>query len=49
MTFAKKDISDFPLRSPPLDERNIEILSVPGLSVNLQHVGNTLEITATLS
>lgn len=47
MTSAKKDISDFPLKSPPLDERNIEILSVPGLAVNLQHVGNTLELTAT--
>ena len=33
MTSAKKNISDFPLRSPPVDEKNIEILSFPGLSV----------------
>ncbi|HWQ44612.1 MAG TPA: radical SAM protein [Methanosarcina barkeri] len=30
----------------PVKDRNIEVLSMPGLSVNLQHVGNTLELEA---
>ena len=47
MTSAKKNISDFPLRSPLVDEKNLEILSFPGLSVNLQPVSDTLELTAT--
>lgn len=31
---------------PPVKDRNIEVLSMPGLSVNLQHIGNTLELEA---
>lgn len=38
-----KDVSS---RESQAEEKNIEIISVPGLSVNLRHAGDTLELTA---
>ena len=46
MTPEKKDIPEIPLRNAPVKDKNIEVLSMPGLSVNLQHAGDTLELTA---
>jgi MoaA/NifB/PqqE/SkfB family radical SAM enzyme len=39
-------LNDVPLRSAQVEEKNIEIISVPGLSVNLRHAGDTLELAA---
>ena len=41
MTPEKNNVPETPVK-----DRNIEVLSMPGLSVNLQHVGNTLELEA---
>ena len=46
MTPEKKDIPEIPLRDTPVKDKNIEVLSMPGLSVNLQHAGDTLELAA---
>ncbi len=51
MTHEKEDVPDAPAKNAqskgsPLQEHNIEILSVPGLSVNLRHAGDTLELAA---
>ena len=35
-----------PLKTVPVKDKNIEVLSMPGLSVNLQHAGDTLELAA---
>ncbi len=49
MPSEKKDISNAPLRDSArdslLEEKDIEIISLPGLSVNLRH-GDTLELVA---
>ncbi|MGA9187764.1 MAG: radical SAM protein [Methanosarcina sp.] len=41
MTPEKNNVPETPVK-----DRNIEVLSMPGLSVNLQHAGNTLELEA---
>lgn len=41
MTHEKNNVPETPVK-----DRNIEVLSMPGLSVNLQHAGNTLELEA---
>ncbi|MDR7666444.1 radical SAM protein [Methanosarcina sp. Z-7115] len=41
MTPEKNNVPEIPVK-----DRNIEVLSMPGLSVNLQHIGNTLELEA---
>jgi MoaA/NifB/PqqE/SkfB family radical SAM enzyme len=51
MTREKEDIPEAPARDTqikvsPLREKNIEILSTPGLSVNLRYAGDVLELTA---
>jgi MoaA/NifB/PqqE/SkfB family radical SAM enzyme len=46
MTSEKKDTPEVSLREIPADEKNIEVLSMPGLSVNLRHAGEILELTA---
>ncbi len=50
MPSEKKDISNAPLRDSArdslLEEKDIEIISLPGLSVNLRHAGDTLELVA---
>lgn len=46
MTSEKKDTSEVSLREVQAKEKNIEILSMPGLSVNLRHAGEILELTA---
>ena len=50
MPSEKKDVSNAPLRDSardsPLEAKDIEILSLPGLSVNLRHAGDTLELVA---
>jgi MoaA/NifB/PqqE/SkfB family radical SAM enzyme len=46
MTSEKKDITEVSLKEIPAKEKNIEVLSMPGLSVNLRHAGEVLELTA---
>jgi MoaA/NifB/PqqE/SkfB family radical SAM enzyme len=50
MPSEKKDISNAPLRDSAkdslLEENDIEILSLPGLSVNLRHAVDALELAA---
>lgn len=46
MTFEKDDSPEVSLREAQKKEKNIEILSIPGLSVNLRHVGDVPELTA---
>jgi MoaA/NifB/PqqE/SkfB family radical SAM enzyme len=51
MTSEKKDAQDVlfrdvSLRETKITEKNIEVLSMPGLSVNLRHAGEILELTA---
>lgn len=42
----KKDMQEISLTGAQLREKNIEVLSMPGLSVNLMHSGETLELAA---
>ncbi len=44
MTPEKKDLPEAPLKDKEKD-RNIEVLSMPGISVNLRHAGDNLELT----
>lgn len=46
MTSEKKDSSEVSLKDIPAKERTIEILSMPGLSVNLRQAGESLEFSA---
>jgi len=46
MTSEKKDTPEVSLRQIPAKEKNIDVLSIPGLSVNLRHAGEILELTA---
>jgi MoaA/NifB/PqqE/SkfB family radical SAM enzyme len=51
MTREKEDVPEAPARDTqlkvsPLQEKNIEVLSTPGLSVNLRYAGDVLELTA---
>ncbi|WP_292391434.1 radical SAM protein [Methanosarcina sp. UBA5] len=46
MTSEKKDTPEVSLRKIPAKEQNIEVLSIPGLSVNLRQAGDILELTA---
>jgi MoaA/NifB/PqqE/SkfB family radical SAM enzyme len=46
MFSEKKDASDVTSKGSASDEKNIEILSLPGLSVNLRQAGDTLELAA---
>ncbi len=51
MTSEKKDIPEVPLRKISLKDsqttgKNIEIISIPGLAVNLRQAGDVLELTA---
>ena len=39
-------VRDAPVRDTPVSGKNIEILSMPGLSVNLRQAGDTLELAA---
>ena len=39
-------VRDNPVRDNPVSGKNIEILSMPGLSVNLRQAGDTLELAA---
>jgi MoaA/NifB/PqqE/SkfB family radical SAM enzyme len=46
MTSEKKDITEVSLKEILATEKNIEVLSMPGLSVNLRHAGEILQLTA---
>ncbi|WP_292376871.1 radical SAM protein [Methanosarcina sp. UBA411] len=46
MTAEKKDTPEVSLREIQAKKKNIEILSMPGLSVNLRHTGDILELKA---
>ncbi|MCC4767173.1 radical SAM protein [Methanosarcina sp. DH1] len=46
MTSEKKDTPEVSLRKVQAEEKNIEIFSMPGLSVNLRNAGDVLELTA---
>jgi hypothetical protein len=46
MTSEKKDNTEVSLKEILATEKNIEVLSMPGLSINLRHAGEILELTA---
>jgi len=46
MTPEKKNVPDTPVKVAPVKDKNIEVLSMPGLSVNLRDFGGTLELEA---
>ncbi|RXA21265.1 radical SAM protein [Methanosarcina sp. MSH10X1] len=46
MTSEKKDAPEVSLKKIAAEEKNIEILSMPGLSVNLRYAVENLELTA---
>jgi len=46
MTSERRDTPEVSLREVQAKEKNIEIFSMPGLSVNLRHAGDVLELTA---
>lgn len=46
MTSEKKDTPEVTLRETPAKERNVEVISMPGLSVNLRQAGDILELKA---
>jgi hypothetical protein len=46
MTSEKQDTPEVSLRETTAKEKNIEVLSMPGLSVNLRYSGEILELTA---